>query len=79
MPEIGRPAANANQFRNIQIANAPKKEQTKNVGEQLNEVAGSKGEEQRFVDKEKHNKMDKDGFLKLLACCPFNIFIHFGI
>jgi flagellar basal-body rod modification protein FlgD len=37
-----------------------------NVGEKLNQVAG-RVNDSRFVDAKKHNKLDKDGFLKLLS------------
>src|SRR5690606_17123547 len=42
------------------------KRNQKNLGDQLNNIAGIK-EESKFVDQKEHNKMDKDAFMKLLA------------
>src|SRR5690606_27741213 len=42
------------------------KRNQKNLGDQLNNIAGIK-EESKFVDQKNHNKMDKDAFMKLLA------------
>ncbi|EQC45516.1 flagellar hook assembly protein FlgD [Bacteriovorax sp. Seq25_V] len=70
MPGIGRPQQQTNPFARISKAPAQapgaKKVNTNGVGEALNEIAGVE-EEKKFVDKETHNKMGKDGFLKLLA------------
>lgn len=71
MPDIGVPNTfTTNNFKNIKMA--PKKvaqakfEET--VGDQLNRVAGNnQNSGTKFVDKEKHNKMGKDEFLKLLT------------
>ncbi len=68
MPSMGRPApTGGNAFGNVQMA--PPSESAnkrKNVGEQLNRMVGVR-EESRFVDAAKHNQLDKDSFLKLLA------------
>lgn len=69
MPTIGRPDTGPNSFRNIKMApkeasNSFKKDE--NVGDHLNRIAGRKKDSQ-FVDKKDHNKMGKDGFLKLLS------------
>ncbi len=69
MPEIGRPSRGPNQFSNISIADArvKRKSRENRVGDQLNELAGSEQEDRKFVDRKTHNKMGKDGFLKLLS------------
>lgn len=68
MPEIGKPQQ-ANPFKNVRMnmgsRNGQKKGQ-ENVGDQLNKLAGVEAET-KFVDRNKHNKMGKDGFLKLLT------------
>lgn len=68
MAEIGRPPV-ANDFGGIQMAQKTigngKRKKT-SVGESLNKMAGVE-EKSRFVNREEHNKMGKDGFLKLLA------------
>jgi flagellar basal-body rod modification protein FlgD len=76
MPEIGNPNATKNSFRNISRYNGPSrnepnnpnsfKKNDQNVGDVLNELSGSRREE-KFVDKDKHNRMGKDAFLKLLS------------
>lgn len=69
MAEIGRPRQ-ANPFSKISMAPAEykkKKLQQENVGEQLNRLAGSEQDEKQFVDRKSHNKLGKDGFLKLLS------------
>ncbi len=68
MPEIGKPQQ-ANPFRNVQMnmgnrSNNKKGKDT--VGDQLNQMAGVEAES-KFVDRNSHNKMGKDGFLKLLT------------
>ncbi|EQC45884.1 flagellar hook capping protein N-terminal domain protein [Bacteriovorax sp. BSW11_IV] len=68
MAQIGKPAS-SNDFAGIQMAqktigNGKRKKTT--VGEQLNKLSGVE-EKSRFVNREEHNKMGKDGFLKLLA------------
>ncbi|OIQ16841.1 MAG: hypothetical protein BM556_14380 [Bacteriovorax sp. MedPE-SWde] len=67
MAGIGRPQQ-ANPFSKISMApaSAKKKGQDLTVGEQLNKIAGSE-EEKQFVDRKEHNKLGKDGFLKLLS------------
>ncbi len=69
MPGIGRPSSGPNQFSNISIADArvKKKSRDAKVGDKLNALAGSEQESKRFVDRKTHNKMGKDGFLKLLS------------
>jgi flagellar basal-body rod modification protein FlgD len=76
MPGMGRPASGAkNQFGAIRkTPERIKKAVNPNslkvdrgaVGKELNRLAGVK-QDSRFVDKDNHNKMDKDGFLKLLS------------
>ena len=75
MPGMGRPASGAkNNFGSIRKAPERVKKTNPNslkvdrngVGKELNRLAGVK-QESRFVDKDQHNKMDKDGFLKLLS------------
>lgn len=68
MPDIGRPNfGKKNQFSNIGIRKTSGNPQNKRaVGESLNDLAGIK-EDSQFVDRSKHNKLGKDGFLKLLA------------
>lgn len=76
MPGIGNPNSTRNPFGNISKYNGPSRGQAVNpnsvrkndqtVGEQLNELAGAR-QEQQFVDRDKHNRMDKDAFLKLLS------------
>lgn len=70
MPEIGRPGQ-TNPFARIAKAQGgvTAKNPTKapaNLAESLNEIAGIE-EEKQFVDRATHNKMGKDGFLKLLS------------
>lgn len=63
MPTMGRPEGlESNSFQNIKMA--PR--QSESAGEQLNKLAGIK-EGMKFVDKNKHNKLDKNAFLKLLT------------
>lgn len=62
MPEIGKPIGN-NPFSGISMDNSKDK---KDVGKDLNKMVGIK-EESRFVDAKTHNKIGKDGFLKLLS------------
>lgn len=69
MPGIGNPNSGNNPFRNISIGpkQVKKKLRSNNdVGGELNRIAGVR-EESKFVDAKKHNQMDKNGFLKLLA------------
>lgn len=75
MPEIGNPNEVSNNFRGISKYNGPDRGRAvnpnslrsdKNVGEVLNDIAGAR-KEQKFVDKDKHNRLDKDAFLKLLS------------
>jgi flagellar basal-body rod modification protein FlgD len=62
MPSMGKPqfAKAHNTFSNISM------KETKDRGKLLNKLSGFK-EKSLFVDRSKHNKMGKDGFLKLLA------------
>lgn len=73
MPGMGNPLAGArNSFRNIKLAqnrsktNPNSKKVAKNVGSELNRLSGVKKDSQ-FVDRNAHNKLGKEGFLKLLA------------
>ena len=76
MPEIGNPNTNKNPFKNISKYKGPDRgrpvnpntvrKSNRSVGETLNEIAGARQEKQ-FVDRDKHNKMDKNAFLKLLS------------
>lgn len=74
MPEIGNPNRPQNPFKGISKYNGPTRGQAVNpnkvrkesVGDTLNELAGA-AKEQEFVDKDAHNRMDKDAFLKLLS------------
>lgn len=68
MPKMGRPdSASPNQFRNVSMAARTQASQNnRNVGDSLNRMAGIR-EDSRFVDAKTHNKLDKDGFLKLLS------------
>ena len=72
MPGIGRPNT-PNNFKSISKYDGPDRNPAANlkvkdrsVGDQLNEIAGAKKDKQ-FVDRDKHNKLDKDAFLKLLS------------
>lgn len=70
MTGIGKPSKGPNSFSNIQMASQRVKQKSaeaRKVGEQLNDLAGVDMEERKFVDKKTHNKMGKDGFLKLLS------------
>lgn len=75
MPGIGNPNQAQNNFRGISKYNGPRRGDSGNpnarrrelgVGEKLNDIAGAR-QEQKFVDKNQHNKLDKDAFLKLLS------------
>ncbi len=63
MPSMGIPqfAAAKSKFGQITM------KEPRNKGEYLNKLAGIKDGNTRFVDAAEHNKMGKDGFLKLLA------------
>lgn len=72
MPGIGRPNT-PNSFEGISKYNGPDRGAASNnsikkrtLGDQLNDIAGAKKDKQ-FVDREKHNKLDKNAFLKLLS------------
>ena len=71
MPGIGRPNG-PNSFANVGKYNGPDRNQKsfkqdkRSVGDKLNDIAGVK-REQKFVDRNTHNKLDKDAFLKLLS------------
>ena len=64
MTGIGNPNISANSFEKITIRKGM--DDKKNLGTRLNEIAG-KSDGGRFVDRKKHNKLGKDGFLKLLS------------
>lgn len=69
MTSIGRPDPGPNEFKNVRMGDPrgnTMKRNNKNLGDQLNNIAGIK-EESKFVDQKEHNKMDKDAFMKLLA------------
>lgn len=71
MPSIGRPSVE-NSFQDIKKANREPRvnpntlRRNDSVGDELNNMAGIRPE-QKFVDGKEHNKLDKDGFLKLLT------------
>ncbi|WP_372651224.1 flagellar hook assembly protein FlgD [Halobacteriovorax sp.] len=65
MAEIGRPKA-ANPFNGIALKKSSNNKKKQNVGDSLNEMVGIRPD-QKFVDKKDHNKLGKDGFLKLLS------------
>ena len=65
MAEIGKPKQ-ANRFSGIALNRTSSKQNKKAVGDKLNEMAGIR-QEQKFVDAKDHNKLGKDGFLKLLS------------
>ncbi len=66
MPEIGRNVA-PNAFSKIRMATSEvRRDDNEDISQRLNSMAGVKQESQ-FVDAKKHNKMDKDAFLKLLT------------
>jgi flagellar basal-body rod modification protein FlgD len=75
MANIGKPESISNPFSNIKIGSEEQRTQTvakskpqDSVGDQLNEIAGNKTNSGlKFVDKNTHNKLDKDSFLKLLT------------
>ncbi len=72
MPGIGRPNS-PNNFKGISKYNGPDRDtlsqetvKNRSLGDKLNDIAGAKKDKQ-FVDRDKHNKLDKDAFLKLLS------------
>lgn len=73
MPSIGRPTGE-NSFQDIKMAskqrdarvNPNSLRRNDTVGDELNSMAGIRPD-QKFVDGKEHNKLDKDGFLKLLT------------
>lgn len=66
MADIGRPDR-TNPFSKISMAaKEPAARKKKDLGRELNQAAGIR-EDSQFVDKAKHNQMDKDAFLKLLS------------
>lgn len=73
MPGIGNPNESVNPFKNIKKFNGARPRSggaRKNLGETLNGLAGNEMQGQggqKFVDKDQHNKMDKNAFLKLLS------------
>ena len=73
MPLKGRPIVKNNPFAQVginkgrpKLNNSAGKNVGNGVGEELNKLAGKK-KDPRFVDRKSHNKMGKDGFLKLLS------------
>ena len=64
MPSIGNPNIDINSFKKISIHKEIDGKQ--NSGNRLNKISG-KNEEHQFVDRKTHNKLAKDGFLKLLS------------
>ena len=64
MTAIGNPNIDINSFKKIGIHKG--NNDKKNLGERLNEIAGREGKT-GFVDSRTHNKLGKDGFLKLLS------------
>jgi flagellar basal-body rod modification protein FlgD len=68
VPGIGNPYQDStNAYRGISIGPKAKGTSKPNeVGSELNKIAGV-NEESQFVDAKKHNQMDKNAFLKLLA------------
>jgi flagellar basal-body rod modification protein FlgD len=66
MAQIGRPQVQ-NPFTDVKMHQGAKKNKKKAVvGDQLNKIAGIKPDS-KFVDAKTHNKLGKDGFLKLLS------------
>lgn len=65
MAEIGRPKQ-ANPFNGIALKRSSSRKKEKAIGDKLNDMAGIRPE-QKFVDAKDHNKLGKDGFLKLLS------------
>ncbi len=65
MAEIGRPQV-ANPFNGIALKKSSNNKRKQNVGDQLNDMAGIRPD-QKFVDPKEHNKLGKDGFMKLLS------------
>lgn len=70
MPGIGRPNTNSNSaFKGIAMApkeNSKYSNSKNTVGDELNKISGYK-DESKFVSQKEHNKLGKDGFMKLLA------------
>lgn len=72
MPEIGNPNSSNNPFQNVTMTTSGASKlagldgKKDDLGKKLNRLTG-KREESRFVDQKDHNKMNKDGFLKLLS------------
>lgn len=69
MPKIGQPAPNKpNPYKGAKMARVAKLNtgSTKSLRDKLNDAAGV-ARQSEFVDKEKHNQMDKDSFMKLLT------------
>jgi len=65
MAGIGRPKQ-ANPFGGIALKQASSKKKKQNIGDELNQMAGIRAD-QKFIDKKDHNKLGKDGFLKMLS------------
>lgn len=74
MAGIGRPDT-PNSFKSISKyngpdrgsnANANTKFKKRSIGDQLNDISGAR-KDKKFVDRDNHNKLDKNAFLKLLS------------
>ena len=67
MPTIGRPEGGPNPFSKIKMNPGSRPE--KNVGDKLNQIIGKNDFQKgiKFVDRQKHNQIGKDEFLKLLT------------
>jgi len=66
MASIGKPQVQ-NPFADVKMHQSPKNNKKKvKVGDELNKLAGVKPDS-KFVDAKTHNKLGKDGFLKLLS------------
>ena len=63
--QIGRPLE-SNPFRNIKKMDV-KGDNSEDLASSLNRLAGDMRDSKRFVDKNKHNKLDKNTFIKLLS------------
>ncbi len=65
MTAMGRPNNVSNPFKNITMKNEISEE---SIGDKLNRLVNYKGKGNvKFVDRATHNKLGKDGFMKLLA------------
>ena len=70
MPKLGRvEQGSVNKFKNIglQKSRPSQKKGSNDIGDALNKLAGNGEDGVKFVDRNSHNKLGKDGFLKLLT------------